>query len=765
MKVVSKKLFTKETDIVDIQIKDRHCFAIGKSKIIAHNSYLRPRGSFIEGVGVETPGAIKFAELFDKSSEIITAGSGTKSNNKRAKGKIRKGAMLLGFDIWHADVIECITAKQTPGRLTKFNISINCCNEFMDKVLQVEELKQSGASQDEIDLITWDLKFPDTTFSQYKTEWFGDIADWESKGYPVNIYRTVTVDWLWNLIMESTYNRAEPGIQFLDRVNYFNPLNYREKIFTSNPCGELFLAPGNVCNLNSLNLTQMIYEDETGIHVDFEKIKKYTAYAVRFADNVNDYTTAPLPEYEYSLKNKRRIGVGILGWGSLLYMLKIRFASEEANQLRDRIMTTLTHTAVKTSIDLAKEKGMFALCEPEKHVLSPYFDNINLPIELREEMKQFGIRNCALHSVQPTGNTGVTANITSGGLEPVFMPEYIRTVIVSVMPLHLKNKCPKWYEGEFHETEMFKLTKEGDDEILRGVDEYGVTYKIDKNRGLTKEVLCEDYGVRFLKIRGQWDPNADWAVSTTNLTTQNHVNDLIGFAKFLDNSCSKTINISNDYNYEDFKKVYLDAYKSGYVKGVTTYRAGTMASVLSKVDEKSTDNEEIILTDVKMPENSPSSMKTLKAEGKKWYLNVVYYENSKRPFALFAYTNHPERNIQTMGAVERLINLAARKGVPQVHIDKLIEKMKTDNNVDKICRTISLNLRHGVLIRNIVGELNKIDDMSVVSFLFQVKKYLASYIKDGEKVEGAVCSNCSSINIVFAEGCNSCKNCGATKCS
>ena len=211
-------------------------------------SYIRPRGSFINGIGVETPGSVKYMELFDKASEIITAGSGRKSSNKKAKGKIRKGAMMGVIDVWHPDVIEFITAKQQAGRLTKFNVSVNCTDEFMSRVSRIAELERKLALRDGTDeelvsfsdeistLDVWDLYFPLTTFEKYKEEWNGDIIAWKAKGYPVKVFNTISAKWLWNLIMESTYNRAEPGVLFLDRANYFNPLRYGETIFATNPC-------------------------------------------------------------------------------------------------------------------------------------------------------------------------------------------------------------------------------------------------------------------------------------------------------------------------------------------------------------------------------------------------------------------------------------------------------------------------------------------------------------------------------------------------
>lgn len=187
-------------------------------------SWIRPRGSFIDGVGVESPGSVKFMELFDKSSEIVTAGSGRKSANKKAKGKIRKGAMMSVLSCSHPDVVEFITAKQTQGRLSKFNMSVNCTEEFMALVT---------AGNPDAD---WNLEFPDTKHPAYKAEWKGNLREWKSKGYGVVIHNTVKVQWLWNLIMESTYNRNEPGVLFLDRANQYNPLSYGETILATNPC-------------------------------------------------------------------------------------------------------------------------------------------------------------------------------------------------------------------------------------------------------------------------------------------------------------------------------------------------------------------------------------------------------------------------------------------------------------------------------------------------------------------------------------------------
>jgi hypothetical protein len=191
---------------------------------------------------------------------------------------------------------------------------------------------------------------------------------------------------------------------------------------------------------------------------------------------------------------------------------------------------------------------------------------------------------------------------------------------------------------------------------------------------------------------------------------------------------------------------------------VTGYR-------LVKDGEVQQPQEEVILEDVKLPDDSPARVKCLKAGGKKWYLTVTYHPDSEQPFALFCQTNHVDKSAPTSDAITRLESLALRKGIPSEHVSKVIEKCEHDNNVSKLTRMISLLLRHGVLIKNIVLELDKMEDVFVGSFLFQIKKFLSSYIKNGEEVKGETCANCQSTKLVYSEGCLMCLDCGSSKCS
>ena len=174
--------------------------------------------------------------------------------------------------------------------------------------------------------------------------------------------------------------------------------------------------------------------------------------------------------------------------------------------------------------------------------------------------------------------------------------------------------------------------------------------------------------------------------------------------------------------------------------------------------------EKVIVTDVKLPSDAPARMKTLRADGKKWYLTVVYHPNSEKPFALFCSTNHREKTAPTSNAVDKLILLAKEKGILEEHITQLKEKIEGDNNINKLTRVISLLLRHNVSLASIVATLDTVEDMVLGSFLFQIKKFLAAYIKDGEKVEGGKCDECGSNNVVYMEGCFQCVDCGSGHC-
>jgi len=292
---------------------------------------------------------------------------------------------------WHPDIEEFIVAKQTQGRLTKFNLSVGVTKGFMKAVRNNE---------------MWELKFPDTEFEKYKLEWKGNLEDWEAKGYPVNIHKKIKATALWDTIMFSTYNRNEPGVLFLDLANKLNTIPKEEKIQTSNPCGEILMSTG-VCNLGSLNLVKFIKKNKelNDIYFDWELFSRSVETAIRFLDNINDISKTPLPEYDKSLKDKRRVGLGVMGLGSVLLMLRYRYGSEKAKEFCERVWSCKSSIEILTSAGLGREKGSFNLFNKDDYFNTYWWNNLRIDEETKKQIKDIGcMRNSHRSANAPTGN-------------------------------------------------------------------------------------------------------------------------------------------------------------------------------------------------------------------------------------------------------------------------------------------------------------------------------------------------------------------------
>lgn len=704
---------------------------------------MRPKGTFIRGIGNESPGSVRMLDMWDTQSSVITEGSGKKSKNKNAKGKIRKGAQMVTMSIWHPDIEEFITAKQTSGRLTKFNMSVLVTDDFMTAVEKNNP---------------WNLEFP-VVGDAYEKEWNGNLGEWKSKGYPTEVYKTFDdANELWNMITTSTYTRNEPGILFVDTMNRMNNLKYCEYISATNPCGEQILPIGGVCLLGSLNLTQFV--DFGNKDWDYSKLTEIIPIAIRFMDNVNDKTYVPLQSQKQGLLDKRRLGLGIMGYGSALMMLKIKYGSKKALEMTDKLMNFIANTAYKASSLLAKEKGSFRLFDRDEYLKSNFVSNLDQ--DTKDSIYKYGIRNSHLLSIQPTGNSSVFANNVSGGLEPIFLPEYIRTTIVpfEVEGLYLPKNI-NWSNKTFDSKTEWTWIKEGDENLLKVIHNDDV-YKYDKSRGLLKETIVRDYAVDFLSKMGQWKPDAKWVSTTSNLSIKEHVSTMKVLSKYIDSAMSKTINITNDYPYEDFKKVYTDCYKSGTIKGCTTYRAGTMTTVLSEVKDSEEDVNKIIKTKApSRPKTLPCDIHHLTVQGNKWIVLVGLLDGD--PYEVFAFRKKsitlPERwKSGELTKVKRgCYNLLSN----DMEIENLADHFEKDEE-EALTRMISTSLRHGAEISFIFDQLLK-SEGSVVSFSKAVARTLKKYI-DLDKVN-TTCDSCNDPKgLIMSEGCFKCISCGYSKC-
>ncbi len=723
---------------------------------------MRPRGARIGGVGSMTPGAVQMLDVWNKQAATIVAGSGMKSDRDDVKDKIRKGAQMVTMGIWHPDIIEFIEAKQEPGRLHKFNMSVLITDEFMEAVKNDD---------------TWALRFPDYENEKefYKQHWDGNLKAYQEKGGTVKTWTDPATGEpavyeareIWNRIMDSTYNRNEPGVIFVDTINKENNLGYVEHINATNPCGEQVLPVGGVCLLGNLNVTQLV-DREAGT-IDYDLVDDLVPLAVRFLDNVNDLSYVPLEEQQRNLQEKRRIGLGHYGDGSALMMMKTRYGSEEGARVMREFQEHLANQAYQASARLAEEKGAFPLFDKDEYLSSPFVQRLS--DKTKEMIGDLGLRNSHLLSIQPTGNTSTLGNAPSSGIEPVFMHSYIRTSEQPALPdgINRPSMSPNAYEvGQDIEADgtVWTAEEQGDETVLRCQEEGHTHWQIHPTRDICKDQEVKDYAVRHMETDGTWDPDADWAVTTRDLDVDDHLTQMKALAPFVDSSMSKTVNVPNDYPFEDFKELYKKAHDTGVIKGVTTYRAGTMSAVLSG-DDDGDDDRTVPRTEAPdRPETLPCAIHRVRYQGDHWTILVGFLED--HPYEVFAFKSEGEAPLFE-GDSERVDEGYIRKNESRhysllgpngtVVIGDITSHMPSDD-VRVETRLVSTALRHGSKIDFLVEQLEKAEG-SIASFGQSMAKALRAHATDHE----VTCDKCGSANVRHVEGCMECADCGHSRCS
>ena len=452
---------------------------------IGHDfSTLRPQGARVASIGADASGPVSFMDVWDAMCRtIMSAGS-------------RRGAMMATLRCDHPDIEGFIDAKSDPKRLRNFNLSVLVTDAFLAAVREDR---------------AWELKFGD------------------------KLYRTVQARALWERLMQATYDFAEPGVVFIDRVNERNNLSYCEEIRATNPCGEQPLPPYGACLLGSINLARLIEHPFTGrAGLDVIRLDERVKLAVRFLDNVIDISKYPLEPQRQEALAKRRIGLGVTGLGDALIFCGIKYGSREGAALAASWMKAIQNAAYMASAELAAEKGAFPLFEPERFLASPNVAALDAPV--RDAMRRLGIRNGCLTSIAPTGTISLLAGNVSSGIEPVFDFIHRRRVL-------------------------------------------------DKS-GATHEELVEDYAHAL--FRRQFGPSAplpDSFVKAADLSPREHLEMQAAMQVHVDSAISKTINCPEDISFESFKNVYLEAHALG-LKGCTTYRPNPVTgAVLQPVAE------------------------------------------------------------------------------------------------------------------------------------------------------------------------------------
>ncbi|MCX5814960.1 MAG: adenosylcobalamin-dependent ribonucleoside-diphosphate reductase [Proteobacteria bacterium] len=518
-------------------------------------STLRPYGDRVGGTNSIASGPVSFMEMWNAMSRTIS-GVGD-----------RKGAMIAVLNADHPDIEDFIIAKkdntgETPV-LEKFNISVGISDDFMEAVRDNSE---------------WDLRYQG---AKHKTVKAGD---------------------LFRLIVENNWGKAEPGVMFVDTINGMNNLWYCEKINASNPCGELPMPPYGACNLGSINLTQFVDKPFTeDARIDIEGLTGIVKTAVRFLDNVIDLNYYPIPEQREKSLQTRRIGLGVMGLGSMLAMMGVRYGNKESLEAITKIFASIRDTAYRTSIELAKEKGAFPAFDREKYLEGGFIKTF--PNDIIGGIKRYGIRNSHLLTIAPTGTTAQLAGNVSSGVEPLFSIEYLR-----------------------------------------------------RNDG--QEIIVRDYAWQKYLDVAKTDEVPDFFVTAHDLSWREHIAVMAECQKYIDSAISKTINLSQNVTIEEMMDIYTEAWKMG-LKGCTVYREGSLdVEILKKKEDKQKVHDgkadrpyqlEGKTFKVKAPENKHA-----------FYLTFTHHNNgSITPYELFINTKDPSVEEWTK-ALGRLVSAVFR---------------------------------------------------------------------------------------------------------
>lgn len=642
-------------------------------------STIRPKGAGVKGVAADASGPLSFMDVWDAMCRtIMSAGS-------------RRGAMMATMRCDHPDIEDFIGAKADAARLRMFNLSVLVTDDFMEAV------KTDGS---------WDLVFDG------------------------KVYRTVQARDLWNRVMRATYDYAEPGVIFIDRINQANNLSYVETIAATNPCGEQPLPPYGACLLGSINMARLVTDPfEDAAALDLDALNDLVATAVRMMDNVVDASRFPLEAQRAEAHAKRRIGLGVTGLADALLMLGLRYGSDEAARQTEDWLHAIARAAYLASVQLAKEKGAFPLFDADKYLASGTMQMMDE--DVRDAIREHGIRNALLTSIAPTGTISLYAGNVSSGIEPVFAYAYTRKV----------------------------LQKDG-----TRTEEEVVDYAVQMWR--------EKFGERELP---------EYFVNAQTLAPLEHVKMQAAAQKWVDSSISKTINCPEDISFEAFKDVYMEAFETG-CKGCTTYRPNDVTgSVLSVSEEKKAEAPEVVTSSDEEPQQPHGDViymsepldRPKALEGAtyklKWpdsehaiYLTIndIIVGGHRRPFEVFINSKNMEHFAWTV-ALTRMISAVFRRGGD---VSFVVEELKA------VFDPRGGAWVNGKYIPSILAAIGGVIEQHMIAIGFLAGEGMGLKSDPQAQVvnlsggRGKACPSCGQYDMRMVEGCMTCGSCGHSKC-
>lgn len=713
-------------------------------------SRLRPKGSIVKSSAGQATGPVGFLRVYDHAFGEV------------AQGGSRRGANMAVLRVDHPDIEEFITCKTDENQITNFNISVGITDAFMRAVENDED---------------WELRFPDVLAPAY-SGFDGTLEQAEERGIPIRVYKTVRARELFEKIVRQAHHNGEPGVLFLDAANRANPVPHLYPLEATNPCGEQWLGPYENCCLGSVNLAEHFGSDGT---VDWEELRHSVALATRFLDDVvdaNQYVPA-VPKLREAALRARRIGLGIMGLADLMYHVGVAYGSPEGQEFAAQVMEFVRYHAMKTSIELAKERGAFpairgSIYDPESlkwqppQSVVPYVHDWGRPPldweAIRQDILKYGIRNAAQTTIAPTGTIATVAGCEGYGCEPVFALAYIRHVNDNGKDLQLTYTSPLFMKA----LEEAGILPEVREQIISRVLQEGTCQNISEVPETIRKVF----------------------VVSQDITAEEHVRMQAALQAFVDNSLSKTINFPEMATEQDVAVAYQLAWKLG-CKGITVYVTGsrekvvleTQATAKKRRAEKPSEaiTQPALWLDAKKPRPRTLPGYTYSIETPLGKAFITINENGERqPFEVFINTAKAGSETAAVSeAIGRLISYILRLMSPIEPATRLREVFRQLSGIGG-GRSLGFGPNR---VRSLPDGLAQVLGEYLAQRQERVKEppFETSQENDGhgeslsllefstatEDVShkiGDLCPECGQATVVNEEGCRKCYTCGYSEC-